>query len=394
MTALADPPDLASPSPIPPHGGLLVNRTADEDDTHHLRSVASHLPSLTLQPRELNDLDLIAVGALSPLSGFMTQPDYESVLDDMRLTDGALWPVPVTVSTPPSLSGGLSTGDRLALRDSAGALRGVIDVADIYTRDREREARTVYLTADRGHPGVASLHRQHDTLIGGPVLVPTQPDPYGGDHLLPETTRALFVELGWRTVVAFQTRNPIHRAHEHLLHLALQSTDGLFIHPLVGETGPDDVPADVRMDCYRALIKGYFPSDRVVLGVLPAAMRYAGPREALFHAIIRQNYGCTHFIVGRDHAGVGDYYGPFEAQRIFDGLAPADLAIQSVPFDFAFYCRACGDTRTATDCPHDDSDHVFLSGTRVREMLRAGEPLPPEFTRPEVSAILQRAYSS
>ena len=393
MTGSTNPPAPRATSLIPTHGGLLVNRTATGDDSRDLHSLAAGLPSLTLQPRELNDLDLIAVGALSPLAGFMTRPDYEAVLTDMRLADGALWPLPVTLSAPSALAGGLSPGDGLALRDSTGALRGVIDIADIYTRDRDGEARQVYLTTDLDHPGVASLFRQHETLIGGPVLVPTRPDPYAGDHLLPETSRALFAKLGWSTIVAFQTRNPIHRAHEHLLHVALESADGLFIHPLVGETKPDDVPADIRMECYRALIEVYFPPDRVLLGVLPAAMRYAGPREALFHAIIRQNYGCTHFIVGRDHAGVGDYYGPFDAQRIFDDLAPTDLAIQSVPFDFAYYCRACGDTTSAADCPHDSSEHVFLSGTRVREMLRAGQPLPPEFTRPEVAAILQRAYS-
>jgi sulfate adenylyltransferase len=394
MTDIADPPDPTAISPIPPHGDLLIDRTLTEADSRDLHALAAGLPSLTLQPRELNDLDLIAVGALSPLTGFITRPDYEAVLKDMRLANGVLWPLPVTLSAPPMLAEKLSTGDRLALRDSAGELRGVIDVADIYRRNHEREARAVYLTADHDHPGVATLYHQHDFLIGGPVLVPARPDPYGGDHLLPTAARARFLELGWRTIVAFQTRNPIHRAHEHLLHVALESADGLFINPLVGETNPDDVPAGVRMNCYRAVIDNYFPADRVVLGVLPAAMRYAGPREALFHAIIRQNYGCTHFIVGRDHAGVGDYYGPFDAQRIFDGLSPTDLAIRSVPFDFAFYCRSCGRTATAADCPHDDSDHVFLSGTRVRELLHAGAPLPPEFTRPEVAEILQRAYSS
>ena len=394
MTDVADPRDPTAISPIPPHGGLLVNRTAGDQDSRQLHTLAVDLPSLILHPRELNDLDLIAVGAFSPLTGFMTRPDYEAVLKDMRLANGVLWPLPVTLSAPPALAEKLSIGDRLALRDSGGELRGVIDVADIYPRGHEREALAVYLTADHDHPGVATLNQQHDFLIGGSIRVPSRPDPYAGDHLLPAAARARFLELGWRTIVAFQTRNPIHRAHEHLLHIALESADGLFIHPLVGETKPGDVPADVRMDCYRALIDGYFSADRVVLGVLPAAMRYAGPREALCHAIMRQNYGCTHFIVGRDHAGVGDYYGPFDAQRIFDGLSPADLAIQSVPFDFAFYCRSCGHTSTAADCPHNDSDHVFLSGTRVREMLVAGEPLPPEFTRPEVAEILQRAYSS
>ena len=273
-------------------------------------------------------------------------------------------------------------------------MRGVLDVADIYEHDRERETELVFLATDRDHPGVANLDRRHDTLLGGEVRVPARPDPYDGDHLMPAASRARFDELGWSTVVAFQTRNPIHRAHEHLLHVALESADGLFVHPLVGETKPGDVPADVCMECYRVLLDRYFPADRVVLGVLPAAMRYAGPREAVFHAIMRQNYGCIHFIVGRDHAGVGDYYGPFDAQRIFDQFSADDLAIQPVPFDFASYCNSCSETIFGADCPHDKSEHVFLSGTRVREMLEAGEALPPEFTRPEVAEILGRAYSA
>ncbi len=390
MTVAASSVPIAGP--IAPHGGLLLNRTLS-GDAAALHAEAAALPSLTLRPGELNDLELIAVGALSPLAGFMIGADYESVLTDMRLAGGAVFPLPVTLSAPPDLAARLSPGDRLALRDPAGEPRGVLDVADIYEHDREREAELVFLTTDRGHPGVANLDRRHDTLLGGDVRVPVRPDPYGGDHLLPAVSRARFDELGWRTVVAFQTRNPMHRAHEHLLHVALESADGLFVHPLVGETKPGDVPADVRMECYRVLLDRYFPADRVVLGVLPAAMRYAGPREAVFHAIMRQNYGCTHFIVGRDHAGVGDYYGPFDAQRIFDQFSTDDLAIQPVPFDFAYYCNACGDTIFGADCPHDKSEHVFLSGTRVREMLEAGEALPPEFTRPEVAEVLGRAYS-
>jgi sulfate adenylyltransferase len=392
MTVAASSVPVAGP--IAPHGGLLLNRTLTGDAAAALHAEATGLPSLTLSPGELNDLELIAVGALSPLAGFMTRPDYESVLTDMRLAGGAVFPLPVTLSAPPDLAARLSPGDRLALRDPAGELRGVLDVADIYDRDREREAELVFLTTDHGHPGVANLQCRHATLLGGDVLVPARPDAYDGDHLLPAASRARFDELGWRTVVAFQTRNPIHRAHEHLLHVALETADGLFVHPLVGETKPGDVPADVRMECYRVLLDRYFPADRVVLGVLPAAMRYAGPREAVFHAIMRQNYGCTHFIVGRDHAGVGDFYGPFDAQRIFDRFSADDLAIQPVPFDFAFYCHSCGDTIFGADCPHDKSEHVFLSGTRVREMLEAGQPLPPEFTRPEVAEILGRAYAT
>ena len=392
MTVAASSVPIAGP--IAPHGGLLLNRTLTGDAAAALHAEAAALPSLALSPGELNDLELIAVGALSPLAGFMTRPDYESVLTDMRLAGGAVFPLPVPLSAPPDLAARLSPGDRLALRDPAGELRGVLDVADIYDHDREREAELVFLTTDRDHPGFANLYRRHDTLLGGDVLVLARPDPYDGDHLLPAASRARFDELGWRTVVALQTRNPIHRAHEHLLHVTLESADGLLVHPLVGETKPGDVPADVRMECYRVLLDRYFPADRVVLGVLPAAMRYAGPREAVFHAIMRQNYGCSHFIVGRDHAGVGDYYGPFDAQRIFDQFSADDLAIQPVPFDFAFYCRSCGDTVFGADCPHDKSEHVFLSGTRVREMLEAGQPLPPEFTRPEVAEILGRAYST
>ena len=394
MTTAAETVGTPIAGPIAPHGGRLLDRTLTGTAARDLHAEAAALPSLTLNPRELNDLELIAVGALSPLSGFMTRPDYESVLTDLRLADGTVFPLPVTLSAPGAVAGGLSSGDRVALRDTAGNLHGVLDVAEVYSYEREREAELVFLTADRDHPGVANLHRQQDFLIGGAVSVPAGPDPYGGDHLLPTVARARFEDLGWKTVVAFQTRNPIHRAHEHLLHVALESADGLFVHPLVGETKPGDVPADVRMECYRVLLDRYFPADRVVLGVLPAAMRYAGPREAVFHAILRQNYGCTHFIVGRDHAGVGDYYGPFDAQHIFNRFSPDDLAIQPVPFDFAYYCNACGDTIFGADCPHDKSEHVFLSGTRVREMLEAGEALPLEFTRPEVAAVLGRAYST
>ena len=389
MTVAASSVPIAGP--IAPHGGRLLNRTLS-GDAAALHAEAAALPSLTLRPGELNDLELIAVGALSPLAGFMIGADYESVLTDMRLAGGAVFPLPVTLSAPPDLAARLSPGDRLALRDPAGEPRGVLDVADIYEHDREREAELVFLTTDRGHPGVANLDRRHDTLLGGDVRVPVRPDPYGGDHLLPAVSRARFDELGWRTVVAFQTRNPIHRAHEHLLHVALESADGLFVHPLVGETKPGDVPADVRMECYRVLLDRYFPADRVVLGVLPAAMRYAGPREAVFHAIMRQNYGCTHFIVGRDHAGVGDYYGPFDAQTIFDDIQTADLEIEIFRGDHTVWCKKCEEVVMMRDCPHDQENYLFLSGTQVRQMLSGGEPLPPEFARPEVAQILMKYY--
>lgn len=370
---------------IAPHGGKLIHRTADSPQVEaELREESKRLRSLTLTGRELNDLALIANGACSPLSGFMTREDYEPVVASMRLANGLPWSIPVVLAVDREVAP--APGSRAALYDGEGELRGVIEVEDVFEYDKPTEAKNVYRTEEEKHPGVAALLARKDVLVGGPVWVlPTEANP---ESLTPTQTRAEFERRGWKTVVGFQTRNPVHRAHEYIQKCALEIVDGLLLHPLVGETKGDDIPADVRMRCYRALLENYYPSDRVVLSTMPAAMRYAGPREAIFHAMIRKNYGCTHFIVGRDHAGVGSYYGTYDAQKLFEEFDPAELGITPLKFENSFYCRRCQQMGTQKTCRHDPADHVSLSGTKVREMLRAGEMPPPEFSRPEVAQIL------
>ena len=367
---------------IAPHGGRLVDRTGPRP------AGLEALERITLTPREVSDLDMLAAGALSPLEGFMGRADYEPVVDEMRLAGGLPWALPVclAVERPPR-------GDRVALVDPGGLLLGTLEVEDVYEYDREREAERCFGTTDDAHPGVARLLRQDPLYLAGPVIVFERvPPPFPELALDPAETRALFTERGWRRVVGFQTRNPIHRAHEYLTKGALETVDGLLIHPLVGETKSDDVPAGTRIECYRVLLERYYPLDRVVLSAFPAAMRYAGPREAIWHALCRKNYGCSHFIVGRDHAGVGTYYGTYDAQLIFDEFAPHELDIEPMFFEHAFYCRACGQMATPKTCPHDVKEHVFLSGTKVRELLAAGELPPAEFSRPEVAEVLIGAY--
>lgn len=373
---------------IAPHGGKLINRTAETPEAQHeLRDAATGLRSLTLTGRELNDLALIANGALSPLTGFMTRADYDPVVTTMRLASGLPWSIPVVLAVDREEAP--TAGTRAALYDGQGELRGVIDVEDVYEYDKAREAREVYRTEEEKHPGVAALMSRKNVLIGGPVTVlPREHDP---ESLSPTETRAEFERRGWKTIVGFQTRNPVHRAHEYIQKCALETVDGLLLHPLVGETKSDDIPADVRMRCYRALLENYYPADRVLLSTLPAAMRYAGPREAIFHAMMRKNYGCTHFIVGRDHAGVGSYYGTYDAQKLFDEFTAAELGIAPLKFENSFYCRHCQSMASRKTCSHDPAEHVTLSGTQVREMLRAGQLPPPEFSRPEVAQILIEA---
>ncbi len=371
-----------------PHGGKLIDRTvASPEAERELREEAKGLRKLTLTGRELNDLALIAIGAISPLTGFMTRADYESVVPTMRLANGLPLSIPVVLAVDREEAP--TPGSRAALYDGEGALRGVIEVQDVFEYDKKREAENVYRTDDEKHPGVAALYERKDVLIGGPVWVlPRERDP---ENLTPAQTRAEFERRGWKTIVGFQTRNPVHRAHEYIQKCALEMVDGLLLHPLVGETKGDDIPADVRMRCYRALLDNYYPSDRVLLSTLPAAMRYAGPREAIFHAMMRKNYGCTHFIVGRDHAGVGSYYGTYDAQKLFDEFSIDELGIMPLKFENSFYCRRCQSMGSKKTCPHDPENHVSLSGTAVRAMLRAGELPPPEFSRPEVAQILIEA---
>jgi len=367
---------------IAPHGGSLVDRTGERPGG------VERLEQVTLTSREVSDLDMIASGALSPLEGFMGREDYERLVDQMRLASGLVWALPVCLAVPAA-----PHGDRVALADEAGSLLGVLEVDEVYEYDKTREAERCFRTADEAHPGVARLYAQHPLYLAGRVTVFDRPEPQFAELAKdPAETRAAFAERGWRRVVGFQTRNPIHRAHEYLTKVALETVDGLLVHPLVGDTKSDDVPAATRVACYRVLLDGYYPPERVLLSAFPAAMRYAGPREAVWHAICRKNYGCSHFIVGRDHAGVGDYYGTYDAQLIFDELEPHELDIEPLFFEHSFYCRACGSMASAKTCPHPADEHVFLSGTKVRELLAAGEVPPEEFTRHEVAEVLIEAY--
>jgi sulfate adenylyltransferase len=375
---------------IDPHGGELVDLLVAAGEREQLTKHAEGLAAVQLSARQAADLELLAVGGFSPLRGFQGADDWRSVIDEMRLADGLPWSIPVTLASEVDAA----SGDELALEGGDGRLLGVLTVDEVFERDSEREAEKVYRTTDLAHPGVAALRAEGDRCLAGPVralALPDHPAEFQPYILPPAASRAAFAEHGWKTVVGFQTRNPIHRAHEYITKAALECVDGLFIHPLVGETKSDDIPPDVRMRCYEALIANYYQPDHVLLAINPAAMRYAGPREAIFHALIRKNYGCTHFIVGRDHAGVGDYYGTYDAQAIFDEFDPEKLDIEPLMFDHAFYCKVTKGMATNKTSPAGPEDRVFLSGTKVREMLQAGERPPEEFTRPEVADILIEA---
>jgi sulfate adenylyltransferase len=382
--------------PIAPYGGVLVDRRATGDRAAELRLKAERLPRIAIASHTLSDLFLIAVGALSPLEGFLGEADYDSVVSNLTLANGLPWSIPITLPATRAEASTLRPGREAALIAPDGEVAGIVRVDELFGWSREREAVEVYGTDDRAHPGVARLDALGDVLVGGPVeyLYPYDVSGFPAEHLTPAETRAEFERRGWKTVVAFQTRNPVHRAHEYLQKVALETVDGLLLHPLVGDTKSDDVPPDVRMECYRVLLDRYYPRDRVLLSVLPAAMRYAGPREAIHHAVMRRNYGCTHFIVGRDHAGVGNYYGTYAAQEIFDRIDLEKLGIAPLKFEHAFFCRDCGQMVSPRTCPHGKESHVFLSGTRVRELLSAGERPPAEFTRAEVADVLVRAYAA
>jgi sulfate adenylyltransferase len=380
---------------IAPHGGKLVNRVLEGEQRAEWLKRSKTLKSITVSPRIVSDLELISVGAMSPNEGFMGKDDYESVVESMRLRNGLPWSVPITLPVSSEESRGLKEGEGVSLYDESGSLIAVLHLEEKFTYDKKKEAQEVYRTMDEAHPGVSVVYKQGDVLLGGNVALINLPRDveFPGYRLDPAQTRRLFREKGWRRIVAFQTRNPIHRAHEYLQKCALEMVDGLLIHPIVGETKSDDIPADIRMRCYQALIENYYPQDRVVLSVLPAAMRYAGPREAIFHALVRKNYGCTHFIVGRDHAGVGSYYGTYDAHKIFDEFKPEEIGITPLFFDHSFYCTKCNGMATTKTCPHPTEFHAHLSGTKVRELLKNREDLPIEFTRPEVGRILMEAYS-
>jgi len=378
-----------------PHGGRLISRFCDPGEVESLTHRTAQLPPIMLTLREVSDFELIASGVFSPLEGFMGSADYQSVLERMRLASNLPWSLPITLSITREQHRSIRVGGQAALLDPTGLPLGILQAEEIFSIDNEKEANAVFGTSDPAHPGVAQLKTRGDLLLGGRVTAirrsPVQKfTEYQRD---PVETRRLFAERGWNRVVGFQTRNPIHRAHEYIQKCALEITDGLLLHPIVGETKNDDIPAEIRMRCYTVLLENYYPKGRTVLSVFPAAMRYAGPKEAIFHAICRKNYGCSHFIVGRDHAGVGNFYGPLDAQKIFSRFEPGELGIQPLFFENSFFCRRCQGMVSAKTCPHDAGEHVTLSGTKVREMLRAGVIPPAEFSRPEVAKILIEAMS-
>jgi sulfate adenylyltransferase len=377
---------------IKPHGGELIDLKAPAAERQGLRSYAEKLPAVALNARDLADLEMLAAGAFSPLTGFMDEADYTRGRDEMRLASGVPWPIPITLGVEESYAHTLGAGQDIALASDGGRL-AILKLAEVYRVDRKREAEAVFGTADDAHPGVKNVLSMPPWCLAGRIILF---DEIPGRTFLdyprePRETRAKFRENGWKKIVAFQTRNPTHRAHEYIQKAALEICDGLLLHPLVGETKGDDVPAAVRMETYKLLLDLYYPKGRAMLAVMPAHMRYGGPREAILHAIIRRNYGCTHFIVGRDHAGVGNYYGSYDAQKIFERFSPAEIGITPLTFENTFYCSKCLSMASYKTCPHADTDRLLLSGTKVREMLRRGESPPPEFTRPEIAALLVRA---
>lgn len=370
-----------------------MNRIATPEQRQVFLSKADFLARVQLDERAVSDLEMIAIGGFSPLTGFMNQEDYNRVVTEMRLANGLVWSIPITLSVTEEVAAPLTEGSCLRLDNPAGQYIGVLELTQKYCYDKTHEAINVYRTNDPKHPGVQVVYNQGSVNLAGDVwLLQRDPHPQFPNYQIdPVESRQMFQAKGWNTIVGFQTRNPIHRAHEYIQKCALEIVEGLFLHPLVGATKEDDIPADVRMRCYEILLEKYYPHDRVTLAINPSAMRYAGPREAIFHALIRKNYGCTHFIIGRDHAGVGNYYGTYDAQYIFDEFDPQELGIVPMMFEHAFYCMRTKQMATSKTSPSTSEERIHLSGTKVREMLRQGELPPPEFSRPEVAAELARA---
>ncbi len=387
---------MSHPDSIAPHGGQLINRIASPAQQEEFLSKADHLPRVQLDERAASDLALIAIGGFSPLTGFLEKADYDRVVHEMHLANGLPWSIPITLPVTEEVAEPLKEGSLVRLDDRNGRFIGVLELTQKYAYDQVHEALHVYRTNEEKHPGVAVVYQQGSINLAGAVwMLQREAHPQFPMYQIdPIESRTLFREKGWKTIVAFQTRNPIHRAHEYIQKCALETVDGLFLHPLVGVTKDDDISADIRMRCYEIMLEHYFPKDRVILAINPAAMRYAGPREAIFHALIRKNYGCTHFIVGRDHAGVGDYYGTYDAQHIFDEFDPSALDIKPMKFEHAFYCKRTLSMATTKTSPSTPEERVHLSGTKVREMLRRGELPPPEFSRPEVAAELAKAMQA
>lgn len=383
---------------VPPHGGRLKPLLLKGEDLKDAQQKAKNHPQIRMSSRETSDLIMMATGAFSPLDGFMCQEDYASVVKDMRLADNTLWPIPITLSVSKQQADKLPLNSEISLIDSdSNELMGSMTIQAKFSYDKKIEAKLVFRTDDEAHPGVDKIYAQEDILLGGPVKAFSEgpyPKLYREHYGRPEDTRAIFIQKGWTTIAAFQTRNPIHRSHEYCTKIALEVSDGILIHPLVGKLKADDIPANIRMQCYDVLLRNYYPQDRVVLKVYPMEMRYGGPREALLHAIFRQNFGCSHLIIGRDHAGVGNYYGPFDAQKIFQEIDPQDLHIEPLNIDWTFWCHKCDGMASMKTCPHDKEERVLISGTKVRELLAQGEMLPKEFSRPEVAKILIDYYKS
>jgi sulfate adenylyltransferase len=375
---------------IQPHGGKLVDRYLTGSKCEFVGSAARSLPKFPLSARNLADLECIATGVYSPLEGFVTEREYQSIVQNSRLPNGLAWSIPVTLQMPATEADKYPLDRDIALVHPNGEIVAVMSITSKYQPNQRREAEAVYKTTDPKHPGIQAMLAEGEVYVGGPIVMVNSIDhaDFLEFRLTPQMTRQIFTELQWQTIAAFQTRNPIHRAHEYITKIALELVDGLFINPLVGTTKSDDISATVRMQCYQVLLEKYYPSSRVRLGVFPAAMRYAGPREAIMHAIARQNYGCTHFIVGRDHAGVGDYYGTYDAQVIFDEFTSIELQITPLKFEHAFYCTRNQSMATAKTSPSNEQERIHLSGTKVRELLRSGKTPPPEFSRPEVAQIL------
>jgi len=383
---------------VPPHGGQLKPLILDIEERSDELENAKTLPKVRMTSRETSDLIMLGIGAFSPLNGFMGQEDYIKVVETMHSADGTLWPIPITLSVEKNLADGLRINDEIALvDDESDELMGTMKVEEKFSYDKNHEAKHVYRTDDEAHPGVAKIYAQKDTYLAGPVKVLSEgnyPNDFRAYYARPAETRAMFAQMGWNTVAGFQTRNPIHRSHEYVTKIALEVSDGILIHPLVGKLKADDIPADIRMKCYEVLLKNYYPKDRVVCKVYPMEMRYGGPREAVLHAIFRQNFGCSHLIIGRDHAGVGNYYGPFDAQKIFEEIDDDELAIKPLNIDWTFWCYKCEGMASMKTCPHNKEDRLLISGTKLRQMLANGERPPKEFSRTEVIDILMDYYKS
>ncbi|NLN93822.1 MAG: sulfate adenylyltransferase [Candidatus Hydrogenedens sp.] len=374
---------------IAPHGGELKNCLIGEEQRPAFLEKAAELTVIDIDAYTAFDIDGIARGIFSPLTGFLGEEDTTLVLDSMILKSGLPWTIPILFPVDNVLAASIEPGQEVALRDDHGAVIAILTVSEKFTLDKKYLAEKVYGTTEEAHPGVAYTYSTGGTYLAGTLEVASaRPVEHQEYNLSPKETRAAFESRGWKRIVAFQTRNPIHRAHEYLTKCALEICDGLLIHPLMGTTKSDDIPGDVRMKCYEVLLEKYYPKDHVMLSIMPVNMRYAGPREAVMHALIRKNYGCTHFIVGRDHAGVGNYYGSYDAHHIFDDIDPVALGITPLFFEHAFFSRRTNDMATQKTCPGTKEEHIFLSGTKVREMLSRGEAPPVEFTRPEVAQIL------